>query len=144
MTMQSLDLLAASRRERALYEALVATYHELGGLFAEGGPLADATAVAALRERADGITGELRGLHDALGPERLAGAPVAAEVAACWRASAALAADAAVGCRTLVERARAQQAQVTTRLRTLASGRRGLAGYRPAADDRGVVAQQRA
>lgn len=137
-------LLAASRRERELYEALVATYREVGALFGEGRPPIDAAAVGAFRTCADGLTEALRGLHDELGPARLSGAPVAPEVAACWRASAELAAEAAEACRTLVELARASQAGITARLRTLAAGRRGLAGYRPAADDRGAVAAQHA
>jgi hypothetical protein len=129
-------LLAASRREHALFEELLGAYAAIGGLLADDDAPVDPGAVAAENARAERTTGELRALAASLAPHRLTGASVPSAVRELWRASAALAARAAQANAALTERARARQAAVAAQLAAVRAGRRGLAAYRPAGDAR--------
>lgn len=125
-------LFEASTRELALWRELVAAYGDLEALLAEPDALADPAHVGQSRERAERCTAELQALRAVLGPWRVDGTPLPAEVRALWRASSELAAEAAALNGRLVERARARQGAMAARLRGLDVGRRGLVGYRPA------------
>ncbi len=122
-------VLAASRRERALYEELVGVYRGLAA--ALGDERFDRARVAAEQARAEAATTALRALAAELAPHRLTGAPLATETHALWQASAALAAEAVRLNGELAALARARQSAVAARLTTLDTGRQALAGYRP-------------
>lgn len=126
------ELLAASRRELALYRELVAVYGDLAQALDD--ETLDAARLAHGNERAELLIAELRALRGALAPARLAGDAVCVEIRAVWRASAELAADAASRNAELTARSRARQAEISARLHTLGSGRRALGAYRPLRD----------
>ncbi|MCW5893671.1 MAG: hypothetical protein KIT14_24415 [bacterium] len=129
----------ASTRELALWRELVAAYGDLQALLADPETLADPVHVGLGRERAERCTAELQALRAVLGPWRVDGTPVPADVRALWRASAELATEAAALNARLVEQARARQDAMAARLRTLDAGRRGF-GYRPAVARTATVA----
>jgi len=138
------DLLAASRREQELYAALLDAYQALAERMAAAPEALDAPDVQGWHERAGALVADLAAIQAVLGPQRTSGEPVASAIRDCWHASAELAAKAAEACRLLLGTAQAGQRRLQARLDELASGRRGLAGYRPRPDVRGHVAQQRA
>jgi hypothetical protein len=124
-------LLAASRRELALYDELLGAYRELAAALGDPDAPVAPEVVAAHGARADTVTAGLRRLAAELGPHRLSGAAVAPETHAAWRASAARAAEAARLNAQVTELARARQQALGARLARLDAGRQGLAGYRP-------------
>ncbi len=128
-TERDAELLAASRRELALYRELVAIYGDLAQALDD--EALDAARLAHGNERAELVVAELRALRGALASARLSGDPVPGDVRAVWRASAELAADAASRNAELTARSRQRQAEITARLHTLGSGRRALGAYRP-------------
>jgi len=136
--MDAFDLERASRRELELYRELTATYRALAAEIAGG------CEVDAARARAESVVDELRRLGQLLAPSRLAGDPVPAGVAALWRASAALAAEAARANAELVDAARARQQAIRGRLTGIQTGRRALGAYRPAVAQGGAVARRTA
>lgn len=145
MTGREADLLAASRREHALYRALLAAYAALET--AVTAPAGGAEAAAAMehgRREAERIVSDLQEVQASLRSIRSAGEPVAPEVVSWWRASAELAEVAAQACHVLADAARTRQAALRARLDALAGGRRGLSGYRPPHDGRGAIAEHRA
>jgi hypothetical protein len=121
----------ASADEHAHYVALLAAYRRL---------LADATDTAA-RRAAESATESLREIAAVLVPYRVADAALPADVHARWRESAALAAEAVRTNAALVRTVRARQAALRERLATLATGRRGLAGYRPGTQPHAAVSR---
>lgn len=145
MTAGERDLLAASRREHALYRDLLAAYTAIESVVtALPGAEEPATHLAPWQAETERIVAELHELQARLRPVRDAGTPVTPEVAAWWRASAELAGAAAQACRVLADAARTHQAGLQARLDALAGGRRGLSGYRPPGDGRGTIAEHRA
>ncbi|HEV7732948.1 MAG TPA: hypothetical protein VGR62_12325 [Candidatus Binatia bacterium] len=125
------ELLGASQRELRLYQELLATYQDLTVLLTEEQAALDPTRLTTAGDRAEMLTAELRALRDVLGPYRISGDPVSAEIQALWRGSAALAAEAAGANARMVNHARARQAEITGKFAELARGRRVLAAYRP-------------
>ncbi len=124
------EITRLSRREHALYGELAALYRGmLEALTDERAPV-DLHRLAADGARADAVVGELAPLEAALAPVRRAGGG-AAEVVALWRASAVLAAEAAMMNRELVGAARARQTRIAGRSASLRAGRQALTGYRP-------------
>jgi hypothetical protein len=123
--------LATSREEHALYAELVGVYRELVAGLADPGRRLDRAWLAAREAAAETLAARLRALAADLAPHRLGTAPVAPEVAALWRRSAALAAEAARVNAEATALARARQAALLERLAVLDAGRRALAGYRP-------------
>ncbi len=129
--MDDAALLRASRRERSLYEELRAAYRALATTLADEGTPLDVTSVAAHRERADAATAALRKIAVTLAPRRLGGEAIGALAREEWRASAALAAEAAEANARLLALARARQVGLRARLAQLGETRRVLRGYRP-------------
>ncbi|HYR95530.1 MAG TPA: hypothetical protein VEM57_02295 [Candidatus Binatus sp.] len=129
--MDEAGLLRASERERALYDELGAAYRALAAALADEAAPVDPETVTAHQQRVEATVEALRSISAAVTPHRLSGAPVAADVASLWRASAGLAAAALEANRKLGALARARQAALAARLAQLDEGRRALAGYRP-------------
>jgi hypothetical protein len=132
-------LLAASRREQALYEELLGCYRALVEALGDPETPVAPEVVAGHGARADATTAELRRLAAELGPHRLSGTAVDAETRAAWRASADRAAEAARLNAQLTLLARARQQALAARLARLEAGSQALAGYRPRAAVRGGV-----
>jgi hypothetical protein len=126
-------VLAASRREHALYGELLRAYRELAAALAEEAVPPDARTLAAAHASAEETTRALRALAAELAPHRLSGDAVAGATRALWRESAELAAEASRLNAECLRAARARQAAVGARLAGLDTGRRALDGYRPAA-----------
>ena len=125
------EITRLSRREHALYGELAALYRGmLEALTDERAPV-DLHRLAADGARADAVVGELAPLEAALAPVRRA-RDGDAGVVALWRASAVLAAEAAMMNRELVGAARARQTRIAGRSAALRAGRQALTGYRPA------------
>ena len=135
------EMLGASQRELRLYQELLATYQGLTVLLTDEQAALDPSMLTSAGDRADILTAQLRALRDVLGPYRVSGDPVSAEIQALWRGSAALAAEAAAANVRMVHHARARQAEITGKFAELARGRRVLAAYRPA-DSRGDSRRQ--
>jgi len=138
------ELVGASRRERALYEELAAAYRAMVGVLRDEHAPVDPAWVAAHGARAEAATAALRAVAARLAPHRLGGDTVPAEAEALWRASAALAAEAAQTNADIIGLARARQRRLADHLARLGDGRRGLAGYRPRGERPAPITDQRA
>lgn len=136
------DLLAASRREEVLYRDLLSAYGELAATLGATDASVDPGAVTVGYARTEAVTAALRTLAATLAPHRLTAATIPPAVRDLWAASAALAARAATVGAELAALARTRQAAVAARLTTLATGRKGVAAYRPAAGARAGVDQR--
>jgi len=128
--MDEAEIVAASRREHALYEDLCAAYQTLAAGLDSA---CDASRLVDENRRAESTIEALRGLAAALAPYRMTGEPVPPAVQAVWKASAALAADAARLNATITGLVRTRGEAVSARLAEVRRGRRALRGYRPSA-----------
>jgi hypothetical protein len=124
-------LIAASRREEALYAGLVAVYQELAAALADPATRTDPAWIGERHARAGAATDELRVLAAALGPRRLSPAPVPPAARAHWSRSAELAAEAARLGADLIALARGRQSALASQLGEAASRRVALEAYRP-------------
>lgn len=125
-------LVAASRREEALYAGLVAVYQELVATLADPRRTTDPAWIGEKHAQAAATTEDLRALASALGPRRLSASPVPAAARTHWSRSAELAAEAARLGAELIAYARNRQAALASQLGEAASRRVALDAYRPA------------
>ncbi|MFN8542679.1 MAG: hypothetical protein U0807_00490 [Candidatus Binatia bacterium] len=137
------ELTTLSARELLHYQELAAAYRSLVAILAVDGPV-DPTRVTEERVRAEEATAVLRALQADLAPHRLLGDNVPEPVRAMWRASAALAAEAATANAALVTRADLRLTAVSARLAEVDAGSRAMNAYRPAGARIPVVADRRA
>lgn len=126
-------LVAASRREEALYAGLVAVYQELAAALADPTAPADPAWIGDRHAQAGATTAELRALAAALGPRRLSAAPVPPAARAYWSRSAEFAAEAARLGADLIALARGRQATLASAVAAADARRVALDAYRPAA-----------
>ena len=127
-------VLDKSRQEERCYEELLGVYRELVAALADAARPLDRDWLLERHAAAETVTVRLRALSADLAPRRLGGGPVAPEVAALWRRSAALAAEASRTNADATALARARQTALLARIAQLNVGRRALASYRPVAD----------
>jgi hypothetical protein len=142
--MDAAAIIGASRRERELYQELNGAYGLLAGVLRDDAAALDPGSLAAHQGRAEAAIAALRAVAAELAPHRMTGARVPAEARELWRASAALAAEAARASAELLGLAEARRVGLAARLAQLAAGKQGLAAYRPPDAARAGLTDRRA